>query len=152
MSRIEHRVRQAGVYFVTTDTGQRRALFGKASAAEIVVSQILPCRERGFYKLHAFVLMPDHLHVLLTPAMQMIKGGLSFRIKKELLYQFPIWHEGFHDRWMRDEGEYQGRLRYILQNPVAARLVSEPAEYPCSSAAGQWRMDTTQFDVETLRG
>jgi len=156
MSRIEHRVRQAGVYFVTTDTWQRRAVFRKANAAGIVVDQLLECRERGFYKLHAFVLMPDHLHVLLTPAvdtslekvMQMIKGGSSYRIKKELLYQFPVWHAGFHDRWMRDQGEYQARFQYLLRNPVAVRLVSKPVEYPWGSATGKWQMDPTQFEAD----
>jgi putative transposase len=154
MSTIKHRVRQAGVYFVTTDTWQRRALFKNQKLAEVVVDQLLQCRDRGFYQLHAFVLMPDHLHVLLTPtensslekAVQMIKGGSAFRIKKELLYQFPIWHEGFHDRWMRDESEYQPRLHYIAQNPVAAKLILTPTEYPWSSATGKWRMDEANFD------
>lgn len=153
MSRIERRVHQAGVYFVTTDTWQRRPIFKKENVAEIVLQQILECRETSFYKLHAFVIMPDHLHLLLTPgaetslekAMQMIKGGSAYRIKKELSYQLPIWHAGFHDRWMRDEGEYQTRLQYILQNPVVARLVTNSAEYNWSSASGKWEMDAVEL-------
>jgi REP element-mobilizing transposase RayT len=155
MSTIKHRVRQAGVYFVTTDTWQRRILFKKPKLAEIVVDQLLQCRDRGLYQLHAFALMPDHLHVLLTPGadvslekvMQMIKGGSSFRIKKELLYQFPIWHEGFHDRWMRDQSEYQPRLNYIVQNPVVAKLVLAPSKYAWSSASGKWQMDEAEFGI-----
>jgi putative transposase len=58
MSRIARRVKQPGVYFVTTDTWQRRKLFQKAELAKIVLEQIFECRKRGFYKLHAFVLMP----------------------------------------------------------------------------------------------
>jgi putative transposase len=154
MSRIERRVHQAGVCFVTTDTWQGRPIFKKANVADIVLDQILQCRERGFYKLHAFTIMPDHLHLLLTPtveaslekAMQMIKGGSAFRIKRELSYQFPIWHEGFHDRWMRDETECQSRLQYILHNPVTARLVADASEYAWSSAVGKWQMDATQFE------
>jgi putative transposase len=160
MSRIERRVRQAGVYFVTTDTWQRRPIFKKANAADIVLDQILTCRDRGFYKLHAFVIMPDHLHILLTPgsgttlekAMQMIKGGSAFRIKKELLYQFPIWHSGFHDRWMRDEQEYRARLTYVSQNPVEAKLVSSPAEYTWRSARGAWQLDAADFHAQAFRG
>ena len=68
---------------MTTDTWQKRALFAKPETAQIVLEQLLSCRDGGFYKLHAFVVMPNHLHVLLTPsetttiekAMQMIKGG-----------------------------------------------------------------------------
>ena len=144
MSRIARRVRQAGVYFVTTDTWERRPIFKKPNVAEVVLDQILTCRDRGFFKLHAFVIVPDHLHILLTPdsgttlekAMQMIKGGSAFRIKKELGYQFPIWQSSFHDRWMRNEEEYRARLTYLSQNPVEAKLVSSPAEYTWGSAKG----------------
>ena len=85
MGRIKRRVKQAGVYFVTARTWESRLLFAKDGPAEILMEQIVSCRERGFYKLHAFVVMPDHIHVLMTPgedttiekAVQMIKGGSS---------------------------------------------------------------------------
>ena len=67
MGRIARRVHQAGVYFVTTDTWEKHPLFINAALTNIVVEQIMSCRDREFYKLHAFVLMPDYLHVLLTP-------------------------------------------------------------------------------------
>jgi REP element-mobilizing transposase RayT len=103
VGRIARRVRQAGVYFVTTDTWQKHPLFINTALANIVVEQVLSCRERGFYNLHAFVVMPDHMHVLLTPgetitvekAMQMIKGGSAHRMGLERPNKFPIWHAGF---------------------------------------------------------
>jgi REP element-mobilizing transposase RayT len=67
MSRIARRVRQAGVYFITTDTWQRREVFRNPDPARMVVEQITECQERKFYRLHAFVLMPNHLHMLITP-------------------------------------------------------------------------------------
>jgi putative transposase len=67
VAKIARRVRQAGVYFVTTDTWERHALFINTLLADIVVDQIVSCWDRGFYKLHAFALMPEHLHILLTP-------------------------------------------------------------------------------------
>lgn len=138
VGRIARRAHQAGVYFVTTDTGQKQPLFINTALAKIVVEQIVSCRDRGFYKLHAFVLMTDQLHVLPTPgeltavekATQMIKGGSAFRIGKEKPQNFPIWHSGFHDRWMRDEQEYRGSKSYIEQNPVKARLANTAEEYP----------------------
>ncbi|MGH9681853.1 MAG: REP-associated tyrosine transposase [Candidatus Acidiferrales bacterium] len=154
MGRIARRVQQAGVYFVTTDTWQRRALFINLNLAKIVVEQIVDCRERGFYKLHAFVAMPDHLHVLLTPsetttiekAMQMIKGGSSHRMGQDRPHTFPIWHSGFHDRWMRDAKEYRETKRYIDQNPVAARLVERAEDYAFSSASGLYRLDPSELE------
>jgi putative transposase len=55
------------------------------------------------FRLHDFVIMPDHIHVLLTvgrdmtieKAMQFIKGGFSFRLKKETGYLGEVWQRGF---------------------------------------------------------
>ncbi|MHB8526969.1 MAG: REP-associated tyrosine transposase [Candidatus Acidiferrales bacterium] len=157
MSRIIRRVRHAGVYFVTTHTWQRRALFQKDATAQILLAQILDCRDRGFYFLHAFVIMPDHLHLLLTPAentslekaMQMIKGGSAHRIRKELLYRSPVWQPGFHDRWIRTVDEFRTRFDYIAQNPVAARIVESALDYRWSFSSGTFRLDTSQFDEGT---
>ena len=154
MGRIARRVRQAGVYFVTTDTWQKYPLFINTELANIVVEQILSCRDRGFYKLHAFAVMPDHLHVLLTPsetttvekAMQMIKGGSAHRMGHERPNKFPVWHAGFHDRWMRDAEEYRGSKRYTEQNPVEAKLVERSEDYVFSSASGKYVLDLSRFD------
>ena len=154
MGRITRRVHQAGVYFVTTDTWQKHPLFINTTLANIVVEQIVSCRDRGFYKLHAFVLMPDHLHVLPTPgetttvekAMQMIKGGSAHTIGLERPLKFPIWHAGFHDRWMRDAEEFRGSKRYIEQNPVEARLVARAEDYSHSSASGKYVLDLSRFE------
>jgi REP-associated tyrosine transposase len=147
-------VHQAGAYFVTTDTWQKHPLFINTVLANIVVEQIVSCRDRGFYKRHAFVLMLDHLRVLLTPGettsvektMQMIKGGSAHRMGQESPQKFPIWHAGFHDRWMRDAEEYRGSKRYIEQNPVEAKLVERPEDYGYSSASGKYALDFSRFD------
>jgi len=60
--------------------------------------------------LHEFVLMPDHFHLLITPlstlerALQLIKGGFSFRAKKELGFLGEIWEKSFYDRRVRRLG------------------------------------------------
>jgi REP-associated tyrosine transposase len=149
MSRIARRVRQPGVYFITTDTWQRREVFRNPDPARMVVEQITECQERKFYRLHAFVLMPNHLHMLITPseeasiekAVMMIKGGSSHRIKKELLYTSPIWMPGYHDRWIRKQ--------YIEQNPVKARLSESPADYQWSSASGKFKVARCFYDEES---
>ena len=154
MGRIARRIHQAGVYFVTTDTWEKHPVFMNTVLANIVVEQALSCRDRGFYKLHAFVVMPDHLHVLLTPsemttvekAMQMIKGGSAHQIGLERPNKFPVWHAGFHDRWMRDAEEYRNSKRYIEQNPVEAKLVERAEDYVFSSASGKYALDVSHFE------
>jgi putative transposase len=154
VAKIARRVRQAGVYFVTTDTWERHAVFIDTNLARIVVEQIDSCRDRGFYRLHAFVLMPEHLHILLTPSdkssienvMQMIKGGSSHRIGIEKPQAFPIWRRGFHDRWMRDAEQFWRAKSYIEQNPVKVGLVEKAEEYQWSSANGKIVLDRSRYE------
>lgn len=94
-------------------------------------------RREGQYLLHAFVVMPDHIHLLITPqgitierAVGLIKGGSSRRFAMSA----PVWQKGFHERRMRDASEFVARREYIHQNPVRARLVLSPDEYRWSSA------------------
>lgn len=73
--------------------------------SRIFVETLVHYRAKGIYKLHAFVVMPDHIHVLLTPAsdvtleraVQHIKGGSARRLGEELLLRFPVWQKGFTD-------------------------------------------------------
>jgi putative transposase len=55
-------------YALTTVTYERRALFAKTANAELLMRTLFHYRDQGRYRLHAFVIMPEHLHVLLTPA------------------------------------------------------------------------------------
>lgn len=154
MSRIVRRVHQAGVYFVTTHTWQRRELFRRSDLAEIVISQLANCRNRNFYKLHQFVLMSDRLHILPTPgsdcslekAMQMIKGGSSRKIGTALGSRWPVWQPGFHDRFVRDQIEYENFEKYITENPQKKHLAERPELYPWSSANAKCLLDPSPFD------
>jgi putative transposase len=158
MSRIVRRIHQAGVYFITTHTWQWRGIFRSEAVANIVVEQLASCRDRGFYQLHEFVLMPDHLHVLLTPgettslekAVQMLKGGSARLIGQALHFRWPVWQPGFHDRWIRDSREFFGCQDYIRANPVKARFVDKSNEFRWSSASGSVRLDLSKF--EDLQG
>ena len=154
VAKIARRVRQAGVYFVTTDTWERHALFVNSLIASIIVEQIVSCRDRGFYKLHAFAIMPEHLHLLTTPdeettiekAVQMVKGGSAHRIRIERPQAFPIWHRSFHDRWIRDAEQFGQAKSYIEQNPVKAKLVESAEQYAWSSATGKVALDLSRYE------
>ncbi len=140
MGRTQHRFRPPGTYFVTTDCwGGRQVL--KGEVAEIMTDQIVDCREKGHYLLHEFCVLPNHVHVLLTPtdgttlekALQMIKGGSSYRIGR--MHEFlQLWQNGYHDWRCRTEKDYRGYAEYIRQNPVKAGLVETPDNWPWSSA------------------
>ena len=136
-------------FFVTSVTHFRDPLFKKDNFARLQLDVLYQNRKLGRYQLHEFVLMPDHFHLILTPApdksleraLQYIKGGFSFRVKRELAYKGLPWEEGFPNHRIRDYDDYQSHREYIHQNPVKARLVKTPAEYPYSSAYPDFELD-----------
>lgn len=67
MARPKHRTKPGETYFVTTDTWERRKVFLKGTAAEIVEAKLFEYRDKGHYFVHSYVVMPDHFHALLTP-------------------------------------------------------------------------------------
>jgi putative transposase len=133
---IPGRLPGAGTYFVTSVTSGRRRLFQVAAHAELFLKTLQLYRKQGHYKLHAFVVMPDHVHLLLTPqgetierVMAFIKGGYSHQLASKQ----PVWQRGFADHRIRDAEDFQTRRAYIHQNPVRARMVESPERYPYSS-------------------
>jgi putative transposase len=125
----------AGTFFLTAITYNRRRLFQVTANASLFIETLQHYRVEGFYKLYAFVVMPDHVHVLLTTenlarAMQRIKGGFSHSIGSS----FPVWQRGFTDHLVLNRKQFETRRDYIHQNPVQEHLVQRAEDYPHSSA------------------
>jgi len=131
---------------VTSATWERRSLFRNERWARLIIDTLYHYRGPA-YLLHEFVIMPDHIHVLLTPktslekGVQFIKGGFSYRAKKEIGSNMEIWQKGFSDHRIRDAGDYLRHVDYIRQNPVRKMLCQSPEEYPHSSAGTGVELD-----------
>jgi putative transposase len=149
MGRLTHRTAPYFTYFVTTKGWENRAVFQVSKNAEILIECLLRYRDKGAYLLHEFVVMPNHLHLLLTPsgdtslekAMQLIKGGSSHEIHRQRDHKMQIWHSGFHEESVRNELDYLAKVEYIHMNPVRAGLVEKPEDWPYSSAAKKFMVD-----------
>jgi len=138
-----------GTYFITASTYLKQHLLQSERTALLFVDVLYHYRGQGKYLLHEFVVMPDHFHLLITPglqvtlerAMQFIKGGYSYRVKKELGLTGERWQTSFHDHRVRDAVEYQSFRTYIHQNPVRRGLVDVAERYPYSSANPKFALD-----------
>jgi putative transposase len=134
-------------YFITVVTANRRRLFQVEQNAILFLDILQEQRTKNRFQLHAFVLMPDHAHLLLTPApdislekaMQYIKGNFSFRLKSNL----DIWERSYDSRRIIDAHDYITHIIYIHQNPTRANLVSDPTLYPHSSTNPNHTPDTS---------
>lgn len=87
--------------------------------------------------------MPDHVHLLLRPReiaagiwpdlgkiLKLVKGGGARRINLALGRSGSVWQDESYDRIVRDEQEFEEKWNYMRENPVRARLVAEPDDYP----------------------
>jgi putative transposase len=133
-------------YMVTSATWERRSLFRNERWARLLTDTLYHYRGSA-YLLHEFVIMPDHFHVLITPrtslekSVQFIKGGFSYRAKKELGSNMEIWQKGFSDHRIRDTEDYLRHVAYIRQNPVRKHLCERAVEYSYSSAHPGFELD-----------
>ena len=125
-------------FFVTTKTSVGRRLLQSERNATLFIDVLRSYVCAGKFQVRDFVVMPDHVHLLLTldseisieKAMQLIKGGFSFRLKKELGYQGEVWQRGFSEVRADDKETFEAYREYIAQNPAKAGLVESPGLYP----------------------
>src|SRR5882757_10993671 len=136
-------------FFVTTSIHDNRSLLQSTRSAELFLNVLDGYRQQGKFALHEFVVMPDHLHLLLTVdgtisiegAVQFIKGGFAHRAGKELGFQAPVWQKGFSEIRVLDETSYEHYCIYIRNNPVRRRLASTPDDFTFSSAGNSITLD-----------
>jgi putative transposase len=129
-----------GMTFVTTATRDRQPLFEISRVAELLIDTLLHYRTLGHYKLHAYVVMPDHLHLLLSPqsislehAVELIKNGFAYRLNTEQ----PVWEHGFTGYPVANMHDLEIVRSYLHHLPVRANLSATPELYPHSSAYRQ---------------
>jgi len=93
-------------------------------------------QQQQLIKSIAFVLMPDHLHwqfqllenTTLASAIRTFKGRTATTCRKYGIHQF--WQKGYYDHLIRDENDSINQARYIIANPLRAKLVTTVANYP----------------------
>ncbi|HTC47843.1 MAG TPA: transposase [Candidatus Aquilonibacter sp.] len=106
-------------------------------------------RREGHYQLHAFVVMPEHIHLLLTPALditieraiQLIKGAYLHELGTIIGRNSEIWQRGFADHRIRNPQDFACHRNYIHQNPVESGIVTDPSEYRYCSAFPGFKLD-----------
>jgi putative DNA methylase len=110
--------------------------------AEVVLNAIRDGEERlSRYELHAFAIMPNHVHLLVTLRIPLrdwlgpLKGFTGMQANRLLGRSgMPFWQEESFDRLVRNTREFERIRSYIETNPAHAALVSSPEDWPWSSA------------------
>jgi REP element-mobilizing transposase RayT len=136
---LPHIEKDGASYFVSFSTHKELVL--PEEARTLVFNHCL--FENGHkVHMHAFVVMPDHVHLLFTPLesdrgesyslaeiMQGIKGASSHSVNKLLDRKGTLWEPESFDRITRSDADFEYRVLYIVQNPIAAGLAKGPDDY-----------------------
>ena len=138
--RLPHYQKTGRPIFVTFCKLDRTAVFS-AAARDIVLQHCLHDDGKKM-RLHAAVVMPDHVHLLLTlledqhgwpyalaAVLKLIKGISARRIHELSLSSGPVWQEESFDHMLRSNESFDQKLEYIRQNPVRRGLAARPEDY-----------------------
>jgi REP element-mobilizing transposase RayT len=115
--------------------------------AKMMVTALHYGETQKLYQIHAFVVMPDHVHVVWTPRrhrsriMEWLKGTTARRANRILGRRGRFWQDESFDHWIRNGREFDNVIGYVECNPVSAGLVASAEDWPWSSAYRDSRQD-----------
>lgn len=131
------------IYLITAVTYKRQKIFTDLYLGRIVIKAMQHQHQQQKKNSLAFVIMPDHFHWLfslqnkqnLETIMQSVKGYSGNQIQKTRkekgeIIEKPLWQDGYHDHAVRKEEDLQQIARYIVANPLRAKIVNKIANYP----------------------
>lgn len=116
--------------------------FMKDHRVASLIQNVLLGSDGEWYRLFAWVIMPNHIHMLVTRfeeytlagIMQSLKSITSHKANRLLKRHGKFWMPDYFDRYIRNAEHFAKTLRYIENNPVKARLCSRSEDWPFSSA------------------
>ena len=128
------------VYFLTLCSLRGENVFTNSKLAEEIIDCLKTCKNKLGCELYVYCLMPDHLHILMSPRdsgisiSDFIKSfkSLTTRIYWKFSDRGRLWQRGFYDHIVRKEEDLVEITKYILNNPVRKGLVEMDGEYPYS--------------------
>ena len=133
--------RPGTAYHITAITQNRLPHFAPLYNGRKVVQQLMALQDQGMAQTLCYVLMPDHLHWLmvlqngtLPDVVRLLKGRSARAIGQ------TIWQANYHDHAVRQEYDLHKMARYIVANPLRAKLVSQIGAYSLWDAV--WLDDT----------
>jgi putative transposase len=126
------------IFFATTSTAMGKRLLQSERNAGLLIDVLRSLVAERHFKVHDFVIMPDHVHLLIEvcgemtieKAMQLIKGRFSHRLSHEFGFKGEVWQRGFTEEQVMNKQSWEAHRAYIAENPVKAGLAAAEDEYP----------------------
>ncbi|MDP9038248.1 MAG: hypothetical protein M3O02_03105 [Acidobacteriota bacterium] len=132
------RKQNPGVFLVTLATHKLRPVFAISRVAELFIETLLALRQAGLFKLHAFLVLPDRVHLLLSPqamplarAVELTEAAFAERLDSVQL----VWDPAFQSHPIHSIRDLETLRTHIHELPVRAKLTAAAELYPYSSAS-----------------
>lgn len=137
----KHPIEQNMLYFITSVTENRKQIFSNNLACELFLNILTYNKFYCDYNIYAFIIMPDHFHIIIQPTgemniseiMKKIKGNFSRFYNKIFNNQGKVLQKGYYDKIIRDEKHLIEIIEYIHNNPINKGIVENVDDYIYSS-------------------
>jgi REP element-mobilizing transposase RayT len=137
----------------------RKKLIVDENICSLILKDLEFYRKKYQFLLHAYVIMPDHLHLLLSLKekgnmsiiMRDFKSHTAQAINKVLKRKGALRQEGFYDHVIRNERDFKKRIDYIHKNPSTSRLVKDIKDYRFSSFRNYFMEDDSMIRIDRLQ-
>ena len=146
MPRLKHFDNEDTARFITFSCYRRQPSLNPLQAKEILIEQIAAAREKHGFKLHGYILMPEHVHLVIFPRPGTRVGYLIGEIKSFTARRYfasvdiglpeskrVFWEKRCYDHNCRNLLSVREKINYCHNNPVKRGLVDDPGKWPWSS-------------------
>jgi putative transposase len=148
--RLERRQQTGNLHYITFSCHDRKPYLESAAAKTVFQTVLESTRKRYDFPIVGYVIMPEHVHLLipeppikpLSIALAVIKREVSTRLPEK-----PFWLPRYYDFNIFTNEKCTEKLRYIHRNPVARGLVDKPEDYPWSSFRTYALLETNQVTI-----
>ena len=157
MPRVKHYFEKGHSYHITSRTEGGIFAFGSDDAKRKIVNALAFYRQRGQWRVHGFVVMANHVHVVASQTGVPLNNVVR-DLKKFLHHELrgpgesPLWERRFDDNAIRHVVEMRDVVQYVHNNPVRIGLVQRPEDYFWSSASNYSGLTPVAMEIDRLEG
>ena len=156
MARVRHGQDDWLSYHLTTRTVDGEFLLAPPAEKRKIIAALAHYRAKGHYRLFGFVVMDNHVHVVVQPTPGSSLSGIARNIKTWTSTRnavkppgCPLWERRFDDNRIKSAEELRSVLKYIHNNPVRPGIVARPDDYAWSSFHNYLGNDKAAVEIDS---
>ena len=133
-------------YFITICSKEKKEIFTNDELNSKVISCLLSERKKNGFKIFAYCLMKNHIHIIMMPpgngkTISEFIGAfksISYAMLKKSGIKYSVWQERFYDHIIRRDEDFEDIVKYVLNNPVRKGIVQRWEDYKYCSLVDSW--------------